>query len=180
MSFPAYADTRSGAHIRTYLQGAFGPLDKNHPFLVSLLYALDRFEHRDFLQTFARGNALLICDRYVASNIAHQGAKLEDWRPVAEQIQQIEHGVLGLPRPDLTILLDIPAEDSFRRTHARDADPDLHQDNIEYMRRVRQIYLELARTDPNWHVVKCLSEDHRDRTAEAINDEIWGIVSQSF
>lgn len=167
-SFPQYDKNTFGSYVKMYLSGRFGGLEDNHPFLTSLLYSLDRFESKGALIT-ARDEGVCVCDRYVASNIAHQCAKIPDgdWQSIACKIVDTEHSILGLPKPDLTIYLDITAEESFRRTHARDDDPDLHQDNIDYMRSVRERYLELARS-PGWHVVECA-----DRTVDDIHNEIF-------
>jgi len=183
-SFPAYDDTTFGPHIKKYLRGGFGPLDANDPFLVSLLYALDRFERRDYLMHHLGScQGIVVCDRYVASNLAHQGSKLaklapDNWKPLARDIEIVEYEVLGLPKPDLVIYLDLTAEQSYKRTHARDDSADIHQDNIDYLYWVREVYLDYASTYKSWHPVKGFDGD-RERTVDEIHEEIWEIVTQA-
>ena len=179
-SFPDY-DTESGQHLKRYLKGDMGPLGSNDPFLVSLLYAFNRYQHRDQMKHLMEEcGTLIVCDRYVGSNLAHQGANERSEARRAKLLQYIdaaEHGELALPRPDLVILLDLTAEQSFRRTHARDDEPDLHQDSLDYMDRVRQVYLGLGDTYTAWRLVACVDADGKDRSVEDIHAEIWQIVA---
>lgn len=179
-SFPAYDRTVFGPHVKRYLSGDFGPLGSNDPFLVSLLYGIDRLESRGELERVAFSDDIIaICDRYVPSNIAHQGANTtpERLQRLISDIETAEYDVFKLPRPDLVILFELTAEQSFRRTHVRDTEPDLHQDSISYMARVREVYLELARTRQSWEVVECLDADGKDRSIEEIHAQVWEIVS---
>jgi len=179
-SFPDY-DTESGQHLKRYLRGDMGSLGSNDPFLVSLLYALNRYQHRDQMKHLMEHcGTLIVCDRYVASNLAHQGANEPSRRRrgnLLQYIDAVEHGELELPRPDLVILLDLTSEQSFRRTHARDDAPDLHQDSLDYMTNVRQVYLELEDTYASWHLIKCMDAEGKDRSVEEIHEEIWQIVT---
>jgi len=183
-AFPDYDRTKFGPHIKNYLRGGFGPLDANDPFLVSLLYALDRFENRDsILHWLGHCHAIVVCDRYVSSNLAHQASKLaklapDNWRPLARDIEIVEYEVLGLPKPDLVIYLDLNAEQSYKRTHVRDDSADIHQDNTDYLYWVREVYLDYASTYKSWHLVKCFDGD-RERTIDEIHEDIWEIVTQA-
>ena len=84
----------------------------------ALLFAGDRFESRDVLTTACRDNDLVVLDRYVASNIAHQGAKLpaELRADIVERIARIEFDIYQLPPADLVVLLDLPAADASLTT----------------------------------------------------------------
>jgi len=179
LRFPEYDKHVFGRHVRSYLRGQFGSLDDTHPFLTAMLYAVDRYEGRDHLVHHLEAcKCVVVCDRYVPSNIAHQSAKSHGaWRTLARQIEEMEYGVFKMPEPDLVILLDLTAEQSFARTHARDTQPDLHQDNIAYMAKVREIYLELASTYRRWHVIECTYAHGKDRSIDDIHADIWDIVS---
>src|SRR3954454_11151225 len=76
-SFPLYDENPFSVAVSDYLNGVFGTVDEVHPELAGLLYACDRFHARPSLEVALAGNDLLVCDRYVASNAAHQGAKLQ-------------------------------------------------------------------------------------------------------
>jgi len=183
LSFPRYDETLFGKSVGDFLNGRFGALDEVNPFLVSLLYAGDRFESRELLQKACAENDVLVIDRFVASNIAHQGAKLDecDREEFVEWIGRIEHEVFQLPRPDLVVLLDLPADQAqqlIARKQARgytDKAADIQEANQPYLAKVRDVYLHLSSREPNWHRVDC----YRDDAIRAIDDiaaEIWRVV----
>jgi dTMP kinase len=184
LSFPAYNDTFMGPMIKRYLKGEMGSLYQNHPFLVAMLYAIDRYESpiRSFGAPHIPAHKLIICDRYIHSNVAHQCAKLvvagRGWRKLATDIMTIEATVLELPQPDLVIYLDMPVEQACHMARTRDGARDLHQDNLEYMQAVRDIYRELA-ADASWYQVNCYAGTER-RTADELHEEIFSKVDECY
>ncbi|WP_437230788.1 dTMP kinase [Planctomicrobium sp. SH661] len=187
LSFPRYQSTFFGHRIGEFLNGDFGTLDQLDPFLVSLLYAGDRFESRDTLHQARQGQDVVVLDRYVPSNIAHQSAKKSGEARVQLQqwIEQIEYGIYQMPRPDLVVLLDLPVEVSQqlilmkqRRSYTEQA-TDLQEADVDYLDHVRNVYLHLARSSPGWKIVSVTDGD-RIRTIEEISEEIWGIVQERF
>ena len=111
ISFPRYQETFFGARIGDFLNGRFGSLDEVHPFLAATLFAGDRLESRPMLIDALETHDVVVLDRYVASNIAHQAAKRtgDERRTLTQWILDLEFSVNKLPRPDLSILLDLPA-----------------------------------------------------------------------
>src|SRR5262249_41050956 len=77
LSFPRYTETRYGRFVADYLNGRYGDLSSVMPHFAALLYAGDRLESRDTIRELAETHDLLIFDRYIASNLAYQAAKLE-------------------------------------------------------------------------------------------------------
>jgi dTMP kinase len=187
LSFPRYDETFFGRTVGRFLNGEFGSLAQANPYLVSLLFAGDRFESRELLREQLAANDVLVLDRYVASNIAHQGSKL----PPAQQpalfdfVEQLEYGVYDLPRPSLNVLLDLPAETAqelIGRKAARnytEKSHDLQEADRNYLEGVRQAYLELSRRHPDaWQVVSCLQESGL-RTVDEIGEELLDVVLQA-
>ena len=109
-SFPLYDDNPFSRAVADYLNGEFGTADEVHPELAALLYAGDRFHARPRIVSALQENDLVVCDRYVASNQAHQGGKLtgEARRRLLDWLEEVEYGEFALPRPQLVILLDAP------------------------------------------------------------------------
>ncbi len=185
LSFPRYEHTRFGAAIGEFLNGKFGQLDEVHPQLASLLFAGDRFESKDVILEAAESHDMVVFDRYVASNIAHQAAKLDEPQrlDLMQWIERIEHDVYGLPRPDLTILLDLPATAAQRliaEKSARsytDKAADLQEADSEYLERVRQVYRTLAASNGQWQVVDCLDGDDI-RRIEDVAKELHSCVTK--
>ncbi|MGH7199471.1 MAG: thymidylate kinase [Planctomycetaceae bacterium] len=184
ISFPRYEHTAFGRAIGDFLNGRFGPLDAVSPFLASLLYAGDRFESRPVLDEALRTNDVVVLDRYVASNIAHQGAKLEqaEREELRQFIERIEYDVHQLPRPDLTLWLDVPAEVAQRliarkpRRNYTDKPADLQEADGGYLGRVRAVYRELAGTETNWQRIDCLHGGAL-RPVDVIAADVWSAVS---
>ena len=166
-SFPRYQATQFGRQIGAFLNGQFGSLDQVHPVLVSLLFAGDRLETRALLLESLATCDIVLCDRYVPSNIAHQGAKVD----VAERaelirwVEYVEYDLFALPRPDLVLWLDIPvahAQKLIARKSKRaytDRAADLQEADGLYLDRVREVYLELAATEANWMTVQPVNEN---------------------
>lgn len=183
LSFPQYSTTRFGKVIGDFLNGRFGSLNEVHPMLASLLFAGDRLESYEDLWTLLQGYDVVVLDRYVASNIAHQGAKLQgaEREELKGWVEAVEFEIFGLPKPDLTILLDLPADraqELIARKSARsytEKKADLQEADANYLAQVREVYRQLAVDQPHWKIVPCLKGETL-RSIEDIGDEIFEIV----
>ncbi len=217
--FPQYGKSFFANMIEKYLKGEFGwpqelrdhlkkhPLTKQtsgndrteyldskpnevNPYLTSLLYAGDRWEAKDQMREWLDEGSIVVSNRYVCSNMAHQGAKISD---VAERrkfykwIETLEHEVYSVPKADLTVFLHVPIEISreliktrLRESEGLKSKMDLHEEDTEYLKRVRNAYIELAAGDSNWCTIEC-TENNQIKPKECIADEIWhemgGILS---
>src|SRR5215207_4294077 len=76
LSFPRYGQTFFSGEVAAFLNGEFGSLDRVHPRLAAQLFAGDRYESRHIIEEALVRGKVVVCDRYVASNAAHQGARL--------------------------------------------------------------------------------------------------------
>ncbi|MBD3672383.1 MAG: dTMP kinase [Planctomycetaceae bacterium] len=187
LSFPRYDDTFFGRTVGRFLNGEFGSLSEANPFLVSLLFAGDRFESRELLREKMESNDLVILDRYVASNIAHQGSKLpvEQQPSLIEFVQTLEYEIYGLPRATLNVLLDLPAETAqelIGRKNARsytEQSHDLQEADRDYLESVRQTYLTVAERHPDsWRIISAQNENGL-RSIESIGEELLTLVLQA-
>jgi dTMP kinase len=185
ISFPRYEATLFGRAVGEFLNGRFGALHEVHPFLVSLLFAGDRLESKQFLLDAMQASEIVVLDRYVPSNVAHQASKLDgDARSeLTKRILDIEHQIFAMPRPDLVLWLDLPvkvAQILIAQKGARaytDRKADIQEADGRYLERVRAVYDELARNEPGWQRIDCC-EGERLRSTEDIAEEIWQVVSQ--
>jgi dTMP kinase len=121
-----------------------------------------------------------VLDRYVASNLAHQGANAEPERrsELVEWIAGIEYGLYALPRPDLTVLLELPvarARQQVRRKSPRGY-TQLAEDVLEaadtHLEAAADVYRELAEADPSWARVDAAREP------AVVAEEIWRLVEE--
>jgi dTMP kinase len=163
LSFPRYDATFFGRAVGEYLNGAFGSLGQVHPFFASLLFAGDRFESRPLLTDALANHDVVVLDRYVASNIAHQAARLEGpaRERLIEAIEHLEFELYRMPRPDLVVLLDLSVACAQRLIASKPARSyteraaDIQEADADYLARVRALYLDLAGRESNWSVIHC-------------------------
>lgn len=178
LHFPSYQETFFGREVARYLNGAYGGLDDTHPKLTSLLYAGDRFEKKGFLLREIDAGTVIVLDRYVSSNIAHQGAKLPDgeFDEFKAWVEELEFGVYGLPRPELSLFLDMPLGVTDALVTGResrdytDKQKDLHEADRAYLSRVYENYRRMS-GQPGWDTLVC-HEDGRPRSVEDIHRDI--------
>jgi dTMP kinase len=184
ISFPRYQETFFGARIGDFLNGRFGSLDQVHPFLAATLFAGDRLESRPMLIEALETHDVVVLDRYVASNIAHQAAKRTDDErtTLAQWILNLEFLVNKLPRPDVSLLLDLPATTAqtlIAKKNARaytDRAADLQEADAAYLENVRQVYLALANDDPGWSIIPV----ERQGALRAIGDVSSEVLQQTL
>ncbi len=174
-SFPRY-DSFFGQSIARYLRGEFGPLSQVNPRLSALLYAGDRLEAKTQMEVALRSCPLVVVDRYVASNLAHQGARAEPGQreEFLAWVRQLEYEILGLPREDLIFYLRVPVAESERRVAERAArlTRDLHESDARHLEAAAAIYEELAR-GPCWAVIESVDPStHQPRPPEAVHQQI--------
>lgn len=184
LSFPRYRDTQFGQKIGDFLNGRFGQLDQVSPFLVSLLFAGDRFESKPLLTRALAENDVVVCDRYVASNIAHQAAKVDgaERDELIAWVRTLEFSLYELPQPHCTVFLDLPVDQATRlislkaqRTYT-DRAADLQEADAAYLQRVHDIYARLAADEPGWLRVDCLDGSEL-KTVDRIAGELWQAVA---
>jgi dTMP kinase len=181
-SFPQYGDNPFGLAVSWYLNGQFGTVDEVSPYLAAVLYAGDRFAARPGLRNALETCDLVVCDRYVPSNLAHQAAKL----PASERpaflawLCDIEYKTFDLPRPEISVFLDMPpsvAQALVRRKAARSYTSlaaDIHENSLGYLSSCAEVYRYLISNDPDsWIVVDCTNENGDLRGPNEISERLW-------
>ena len=189
LSFPRYSETLFGASIGKFLNGDFGPLEAVAPQLAATLYAGDRFESRGVLLEALAQQQVVVCDRYVPSNLAHQGSRVEDERQaeLIEWIERIEYDVFQLPRPDTVLWLDLPPQLSQKLIRLKptrdytDRAVDLQEADLEYQLGVQQVYGSLASSRSHWTRIDELDPVTQElRTIDQIAQDVWDTVAQQI
>jgi len=173
-SFPRYK-TFFGKLVKKYLQGEFGSLKDVKPELASLLYSLDRFDAMSQIEKSLEQGRVVVCDRYIASNIAHQAAKFQgsEQKKFIEWIESVES---RLPVPNLTIFLDLPVEVSAKLIHSRKREKDIHELDLDYLKATRQVFVKLCEKG-NWSRVECASGSGI-KSRDEIHKLVWEKVEE--
>lgn len=181
--FPQYQE-ESSALIRMYLGGEFGkkPSDVN-AYAASAFYAVDRYASykKVWGEWYERGG-LVLSDRYTTSNAVHQTSKEPEEKQgeFLKWLYEFEYDRLGLPRPDLTIYLDVPTEYTERMMRSREAatgtHADIHEQDLSYLATCREIGRKAAKFY-GWTVIDCV-KDGMMRSIEDIHEEIYRHVAK--
>jgi dTMP kinase len=185
--FPRYGDP-SCYFVEKYLNGGYGSMEEIGPEKASLFYALDRFDASPEIRRLLDAGQMVVANRYVASNMGHQGSKIAD--PAARQkffewIRGLEYGVLGIPKPDLNIFLHVPAETAYglvakkvSRKYINGAERDIHEADIEHFRKTEGIYEAMAQMFPREFArVEC-APDGELLPPEEISERIWQVLQK--
>jgi dTMP kinase len=145
-------------------------------FAETTLFAAARLDHiRETIDPALKRGAWVICDRFMDSTRAYQGA-LGNLNPGV--MRALEFVVVGETVPGLTLLLDLPPEEGLKRAAKRSAGrraDRFESEDINYHRALRRAFLDIAEEDPRRiHVID--AQKSPDEVAEAI----WNDVAQSF
>lgn len=178
LEFPRY-NNESSALVRLYLGGAFGenPDDVN-AYAASTFFAVDRYA--SFMEQWKKWyeeGGLVITDRYTTSNAVHQASKLPDSErdEYVDWLFNFEYELMGIPKPDVVIYLDMPTDITGKMMTDRGNEKDIHEKNSDYLARCRQNALGIAEKC-GWNVINCAKDGHA-RTREDIAEEIYSAVS---
>lgn len=167
LHFPRFDAPVYGELIARFLRGEFGSAAEVDPYLVALLYAGDRADAARQLRAWLGEGRAVILDRYLYSNVAYQCAKLPAGAArerLRQWILDLEYGYHRIPEPDLSLFLDVPFAFTERKlTTLREGEDrsylhgvsDVHESSLALQRSVREVYLDLARSDRRLQVVAC-------------------------
>ena len=182
ISFPCY-DTPTGKIVGgAYLgkpeicESFFDDAVKLDPKIACLYYAADRKYNIDKVLKYIDEGYYVILDRYVTSNLAHQGCKIEDKDErfyMYQWIDKLEYWLLELPKPDKTIFLHVPYDFTKELEKNREF-LDEHEKSPEHLKNAERAYVELSQLY-NWDTVECI-KDNKLRSIEDIHEEIYNLI----
>lgn len=182
MSFPKY-DTPTGRVVgQCYLgkpemgKSWFEDVNAVDPLIASLYYAADRRAALPEIQKILDSGAHLILNRYVESNMGHQGGKERNFSKRVElfgKIETLEYSILGLPRPNQVIFLFMPYQIGMELKKGRPGKADGHEASIEHLQNAEEAYLHLAQMF-KWKTINCAPNNQfPPRTIENIAEEVY-------
>ena len=160
-SFPRYTSFY-GRMVGRFLNGDFGRLPDVDAHFSALLYAGDRLEARHELERALAKGRVVVADRYAASNLAHQSARVPPRQREAflKWLLELEYKVHGIPREGLVVLLRVPAAQAQRlverkaqRGYTRKK-KDIQEADLKHLEEAAKVYDRLAR-GPRWLTIEC-------------------------
>lgn len=185
LDFPQYEISFFGKMVGQFLHGDFGSIDSVDPHLVSLPYALDRWKAKpQIIEALGKGK-IIVANRYVLSNMAHQTAKVPKKKQDAflRFLYRLEYKELGIPQEDLNIFLYVPwkisqklVEQKKKRKYLRGNKKDIHEQDTKHQKLTANMYKLLA--SKNKHIVRinCYDSNQNLLSIGEIHELVWKVA----
>jgi dTMP kinase len=163
--------TDVGVEIRKILLHHKGDLA---PRAEAALFAADRAHHvASKIRPALESGKIVITDRYFDSSVAYQGAGRDLSRT---EVRDLSLWAVGGLLPDLTVLLDLPAEQASARRSTSGTEPDrLEKEKADFFETVRSAYLDLAKAEPQRFLVVDASVSV-EQMQEVIRERVAGLI----
>ena len=179
--FPQYG-AKSAGLVEEYLNGEYGSAKEVGPYRASIFYACDRYDASFKIKQWLSQRKIIIANRYVASNMAHQGGKITDPQKrkiYFDWIQKLEYEIFAIPKPDINIILHVDAriaqklvDNKGHRDYVNGSKRDLHEADLQHLRDAEKIYLEIANSYPNFKLIEC-AQNGQIMSREQIHQQLW-------
>jgi len=194
LDFPQYGKKSAGL-VEEYLNGKYGKPEEVGPYQASIFYAADRYDASFKIKKWLKDGRVVICDRYTASNIGHQGGKIKDKKERKEFLKwlyKLEYGIFRIPKPDFTFIFKTPPylskvmvtkikdkrKKAQRRTYLGKKIKDVHEKDLGHLTKALNSYLEAAKEFPkDFKVMDCFKRG-KLLPPDYIHQEIWQFVKK--
>jgi len=195
IDFPQHGEG-SSAMVDNYLNGKYGTAESVGPYIASVFYACDRYDAKDKIEEWLNNGKIVIADRYLASNIGHQGGKIKD---KAERLKyfkwlyDFEFKLFKIPKPDINIILKTNVEFSKKLSNkitdeekkakrkaylADDTIQDIHEKDQTHLHNALQAFLQAVEEFPeDFEVVECI-ESGKLLSPDIIHQKVIKIVKK--
>lgn len=193
VDFPEYYKNFFGKFIGHCLTEQYYNFIHVHPKIASVLYAADRFESKDHIESWLKKGYVVIANRYVSANQIHQGGKIKDLKKRKAFIQwldEMEYGVFKIPKPDVVLYLSVPFEVSQKMMKERNAvskrnyagnKKDVHEVDVEFQKNSRASALWLSKTLSYFKKIDCAPKKHmltREDIHTVVYEEVIKILKK--
>jgi dTMP kinase len=186
VDFPQYGEKSAGL-VEKYLNGEYGEADEVGPYRASIFYACDRYDASFKIKKWLKQGKIVVANRYVTANMGHQGGKIAN--PLERKnffswLYELEFEIFNIPKPDLNIILHVDAavaqamvDQKGHRDYVHGAKRDIHEADINHLRRAEQVYLEIANSFPGFSLIEC-TRDNQIMSREEIHNLIWQEIGE--
>lgn len=184
-SFPMY-DTPTGKIVggpylgKDYICDGWFPETATEidPKVAALYFAADRRYNIPKINALLDQGIHVILDRYVYSNMAHQGGKIIDTNERLNMyawLDVLEFKLLELPKPDIAVFLHMPYEFTKELKEGRKESADQHEQSESHLKMAENAYLELSSVY-KWKTIECANE--RLKTVDEIHEEVYTYIKR--
>lgn len=183
--FPQY-NTKSAGAIEEYLSGKYGQAEEVGPYKASIFYAVDRYDASFQIKEWLKEGKIVLSNRYVSSNMGHQGSKFSnplERKAFFNWLYDLEYRMFEIPKPDLSIILHVESEIAQELAKKRQREDwtgktkDIHEDNLEHLKKAEKIYQEIASSFANFKLIKCTNKG-KILPPEEISYLVWIYVKR--
>jgi thymidylate kinase/thymidylate synthase ThyX len=182
--FPQY-DEPSSYFVKEYLNGKYGTAEEVGPYTGSLFYALHRYAAAPQIRKALEEGKIVLANRFTGSNMGHQGTKFrhaEERRGFFIWLENLEHQMLGIPRPDQNIVLRVPAETAQKLIDQKasrgytDKKRDLHEADLNHLKLAVEVYDNLCQLFPkDFTAIDCVRSGEL-QSVEIVSKLIWQTI----
>lgn len=183
--FPQYGQKSAGL-VEEYLNGKYGDAKAVGPERASIFYAVDRYDASFKIRKYLQQGKVIISNRYVTANMGHQGGKISDpkkRKKFFNWLYELEYGIFEIPKPDINVILHVDAAVAQKLVDCKGArcytkkKRDLHEKDLKHLRDAEKVYLEIAKTMPNFKLISC-TQNKEIMERNVISDIVWKEVSK--
>lgn len=192
IDFPQHGE-KSSAFVDNYLVGKYGSAEEVGPWRASLFYACDRYDASFRMRQWLNEGKIVIADRYVTSNVGHQGGKFNDKESRSKYftwLYNLEYELFGIPKQDITIFLKSDIEHSTklsdkitdqekqaRRASYLKGGKDIHENDTTHLSNALSAYQQAIEEFPvNFQVVECI-ENGQLLSLEIIHKKVIELIN---
>jgi dTMP kinase len=185
--FPQYGRKSAGL-IEEYLSGKYGLPEEVTPYQASVFYACDRYDASFKIREWLEEGKIVIADRYLGSNIGHQGGKIKNKQQRKKFIKwlyDLEYGVFKIPKPDISFILKTDPflgqemsrkagkkKDRKKKAYLKEK-RDIHEGDLQHLINAQAAYLDAAKAFPLDFVVVESMKNGKLMAPEEIGKKIW-------
>lgn len=184
VDFPQY-NTKAAGLVEEYLSGKYGSAQEVGPYRASIFYAADRYDASFKLKAWLNDGKIILANRYVSSNMGHQGGKILD--PVErtkffEWLYDLEYKLFAVPKPDASLILHVEAEIAQQLALKREREDwqgktkDIHEIDLEHLKQAEKAYLEISKMS-GFTLIEC-TENGGILDRSTIAKKIWQEVEK--
>ncbi len=194
IDFPQYGKKSAGL-VEEYLNGKYGNAKKVGPYRASIFYACDRYDASFQVREWLAQGAIVIADRYIGSNIGHQGGKIEnkkDRKKFLKWLYKLEYELFKIPNPDFSFILKVPPQmarslsgkitdkekKAKKKLYLGRKKRDIHEKDLKHLISTERSYLEAAREFPkDFKVIECF-RNGKLLSPKILHKEVWKIIKK--
>ncbi len=181
VSFPQYG-TKSAGPTEEYLSGKYGSALEVGPYRGSIFFAVDRYDASQRIRCWLENGMAVVADRYVGSNMGHQGSKIQDLQERKKFFNwnmQLEFEIFDIPKPDVNVVLHVPAAVAQKlaqeNTSKHCLTRDIHEEDLRHLEAAEHAYLDMTNQFETFQLIECVEGGTLLSPAD-IHERVWALV----